>query len=414
MADYKGFDALHVALQDGVFSEVVRVKLTQSLAKLTPILSAEASASIEDLFPATQEWTTPDTPFYSLALQLVARVSSRAFLGERLCRDKDWLRISIAFTRDIFAAVPVLRAYPPLLRPLVRPFLPEVRRIKALQAAATRIIEPELRRRRKEREALRASGMAEGEGEQRTERPLDSLQWIDEVSASRSSGYDVVVGQLSLTIVSLHTTTAALANVMYDLVARPALIAELRREIVDVLGQSGAGCWEKTTLARLRLMDSVLKESQRLAPTGTLNVRRRTHAPLRLSDGTRIPAGAMLTVPVLPMWGEELYAGGQEYDGRRFLKLRERPGNENRWQFVTTAPDMYAFGHGRHACPGRFFASNELKIVLVHLLMKFDWRFAGEGQGIEARPKTVVTVESFRPDPTVKLAYRARTPDIEL
>lgn len=33
MADYKGFDALHVALQDGVFSEVVRVKLTQSLGE---------------------------------------------------------------------------------------------------------------------------------------------------------------------------------------------------------------------------------------------------------------------------------------------------------------------------------------------------------------------------------------------
>ncbi|KAL2286223.1 hypothetical protein FJTKL_07028 [Diaporthe vaccinii] len=32
------------------------------------------------------------------------------------------------------------------------------------------------------------------------------------------------------------------------------------------------------------------------------------------------------------------------------------------------------FGHGAHACPGRFFAANEVKIALAHLLMKYDWR----------------------------------------
>jgi len=36
---------------------------------------------------------------------------------------------------------------------------------------------------------------------------------------------------------------------------------------------------------------------------------------------------------------------------------------------------MYiGFGHGMHACPGRFFAGNELKVALAHLLLKYDWK----------------------------------------
>src|SRR5579871_6099626 len=32
------------------------------------------------------------------------------------------------------------------------------------------------------------------------------------------------------------------------------------------------------------------------------------------------------------------------------------------------------FGLGKHACPGRFFAINEIKIALHHLLLKYDIR----------------------------------------
>jgi cytochrome P450 len=34
-----------------------------------------------------------------------------------------------------------------------------------------------------------------------------------------------------------------------------------------------------------------------------------------------------------------------------------------------------AFGLGKHACPGRFFASNEMKVALCHLLLKYDFEF---------------------------------------
>ena len=97
---------------------------------------------------------------------------------------------------------------------------------------------------------------------------------------------------------------------------------------------------------------------------------RRAMESFTLSDGTRIPKGAYLQVPTFDMpdgdrWGPNKH----KFDGRRFLDLRNQPGQENRWQFVTTSAEHLGFGHGQHACPGRFFASNEIKIAIAHLLL---------------------------------------------
>ncbi|KAI3397101.1 hypothetical protein diail_11244 [Diaporthe ilicicola] len=41
-----------------------------------------------------------------------------------------------------------------------------------------------------------------------------------------------------------------------------------------------------------------------------------------------------------------------DFDGHRFLRMRQTPGKENQAHFVTTGPDSLGFGHGQHACPG--------------------------------------------------------------
>ena len=41
-------------------------------------------------------------------------------------------------------------------------------------------------------------------------------------------------------------------------------------------------------------------------------------------------------------------------------------------QFVTTNEQNLGFGYGRHACPGKFFAANEVKMILARLLVTYD------------------------------------------
>lgn len=74
--------------------------------------------------------------------------------------------------------------------------------------------------------------------------------------------------------------------------------------------------------------------------------------------------------------------GDSVFDAWRYKKLREQQeGKGNAYQHVTPSSDHLGFGLGPHACPGRFFASNELKIVLAHLLLKFDMKLTNDGAG---------------------------------
>ena len=43
------------------------------------------------------------------------------------------------------------------------------------------------------------------------------------------------------------------------------------------------------------------------------------------------------------------------------------------------------FGYGRHACPGRFFATNEIKMIVAKMILDYDIKMPGNVEGIEAR-----------------------------
>ena len=131
---------------------------------------------------------------------------------------------------------------------------------------------------------------------------------------------------------------------------------------------------------------------------------------VELSDGTFIPRGSAIAVSAHSMWDPEVYDKPQDWDGRRFLRMRETAGQEHQAQLVSTSPDHLGFGHGQHACPGRFFASNEAKVILIHLLLKYDWRL------FEAAPLPQLHYYGFsiRADPATKMEYRRRTPEIAI
>ena len=130
---------------------------------------------------------------------------------------------------------------------------------------------------------------------------------------------------------------------------------------------------------------------------------------VELSHGVKLRKGDMVMVTTPQSMGDpEVFEDPDRFIGDRFLKLRELPGNENKWQYVTTSTDHIGFGHGQHACPGRFFAGNELKIALAHMLLQYDWKIA---DGYTAR--NIEKAQGIIPDPTVKISYKRREAEIE-
>ncbi|KAL1643064.1 hypothetical protein SLS58_005033 [Diplodia intermedia] len=380
--------------EDHIFHDVVRKNLTQALGGMTASLSEEATKVIGELIPPAKDWTPMQ--FAHRSPMLAARLSAKVFLGEPICHNQAWLNISIRYTIDAFEAAKKLRTFAPWVRPLVHRFLPELRVAQDHIKQARSIIEPEVAARRAARREAALAGTKT--------KSTDAIGWFEDVAAGRP--FDVVYAQLLLSVVAIHTTSLTITTLLYDLTANPQYIALLREEIAQVLREDGG--WKKTSLYKMKLLDSCMKESQRVHVLGANVMTRRVEQAVTLSDGTRLPKGSHIAMPTFQMydpanWGPD----ADKFVGHRFLDMRNQPGQENRWQFVTTSTEHMGFGHGQHACPGRFFASNEIKIAVAHLLLKYDWKFEGE------QPRSL-TESEYVPDPSAKILYKSREPEIKL
>jgi cytochrome P450 len=137
-----------------------------------------------------------------------------------------------------------------------------------------------------------------------------------------------------------------------------------------------------------------------------------------LADGTKIPRGSNVTVLTDNMLSPTIYSDPQKFDPYRYLNMRKNPGEENKWQFVTTSPEHIGFGHGMHACPGRFFASNEVKVALVFLLLRFEWKvdesYAIEENGEEKQAAVKYIGTEMIVDPDMKILFKRRQPEIDI
>jgi hypothetical protein len=81
----------------------------------------------------------------------------------------------------------------------------------------------------------------------------------------------VADAQLALSVVAIHTTTELLTGALLDLAQNDGFIESLRDEMIPVLREqnddadaTGKTSWKKNSLYKLKLMDSALKESQRM------------------------------------------------------------------------------------------------------------------------------------------------------
>jgi cytochrome P450 len=76
---------------------------------------------------------------------------------------------------------------------------------------------------------------------------------------------------------------------------------------------------------------------------------RLTLRPFTFSNGVTIPAGTIVCIPASATHKDgRLYANPDEFDGFRFVKLRESEAM-SRHQVVSTSSEHLAFGIGRHA-----------------------------------------------------------------
>lgn len=126
-----------------------------------------------------------------------------------------------------------------------------------------------------------------------------------------------------------------------------------------------------------------------------------------LKNGTILTPGTYVLCPAgLVSLDPEIWESPMEFRGFRFSDLRSaKKEDAHKYQFATVTPRAVHFGYGRQACPGRFFASYEIKSIMASILSNFDLRVVDEKVG---RPKNICSGAMVAPDEKAQIMFIRR------
>ncbi|KAG7094523.1 hypothetical protein E1B28_005352 [Marasmius oreades] len=367
--------------------ETIQGPLTRNLATRFSEVYDEINTAFEDELPSTDDWVK--VPTLQRTLKIVCRVSNRLFVGLPLCRNDDWKALNISYTIDFFLTVSKVGLFPKFLQPLVAWVAsPLPRNLKRAMSHVGPIIQDRIAR-------FRA-------GENDLENDL--LTWLIQASPQQGNTKPEELAKrlLATNMAAIHTTSQAFTHALINIAAHPEYISPLRAEMEWAIGTDG---WSKAAMGKMRKLDSFLKESQRVSSSPATSVRRLASKDFRFSNGTLIPKGTIISAsPYALNFDENSYENPYTFDGFRSYNKRSEQGESLKHQMVTPGVDYVAFGTGKHACPGRFFAVNEIKALFSHTLLHYDVKLDER----DAAPKTEMVAGRIQTNSTTQVMFRRR------
>ncbi|KAJ6557997.1 cytochrome P450 [Mycena capillaripes] len=383
----------HEQFHDPYQIPVIRTPMTRNIGAGFPALRSEAVAAFEDLVPAkTGEWIS--VPAMQTALPILSRVSNRFFIGLK-CRDPEYIKITAEFPLGVTTDAIWLHAIPSILRPIAARLFGN---LEPATRAAMKHLGPILQYRLEMDDKY-------GPHWPDADRPNDMISWLlDEARGhpKRRTVRQLTRQVLNVNFGALHTTTQGFVHALYNLAAHPEYAEPLRKEVESVLYSEG---WTKAAMGKMVKLDSFFKESSRIMPLLAVGVVRQALKDFTFSDGTTVPAGTLVGIPVLAEHHDDAnYENGDVFDGFRFSRMREQVGEGAKHQMVALTSDFLTFGLGRHACPGRFFAATVQKLLLAHVIVTYDVKFK---DGV--RPADEWMALMATPHSTAEVMFRRRT-----
>lgn len=267
----------------------------------------------------------------------------------------------------VFTIVFFLRCVPAFLQPILVWLLPAKWRLARSWATLHRTVQPELERRK-------------NESQEGTDPNV--ISWMIQDGKTDLERNPVALGQLvgALTAGGTYSTAGLVAGVMADVTSHPKLLAEIRDEI-RAKHQEINGNWDKASLNSLPKLDSVMKETSRLAPSSVVIYSRHMLEDYTLSTGLKLSKGQRITVvPHLQFMNPEVFENPAEFDG-----LRHMSGEPFRRVDTT----LLTWGAGRWACPGRFLANTMAKSLLIKLFDEYEFKL------IEGKPPKKLSAHEF-------------------
>jgi cytochrome P450 len=363
-------------------------------------------------------------------MNIIARASNRVFVGLPLCRNEQYLKSMGAFAQDVNTSFILLRFVPKILEPLLGRLIaiPNNRHFKQAAALHGPLVD----------ERLANIAKKDANPDWDWEEPNDYLTWHIRLAQKENNQVELqpeMIGRrlMPINFGAIHTTVFTITNCFFDMLALKSVEEHgTHMSPVEVIRQearaeyvASEGSWSKQSLARLVQADSAIRESMRVSNFLTRGLQRKVIAKEGIENkraGWKLPFGATIGIDVHSVMHDPLiYPNPDSYDPFRFARAREQEeassGSEGEQPKVagsleskqlglsTTSGTFLPFGHGRHACPGRFLVSHELKMLLAYATMFY------EIEPLETRPANTWFGQHVIPPMKAKIRVRRRRPD---
>ncbi|KAF9928108.1 hypothetical protein FBU30_002644 [Linnemannia zychae] len=370
----------HKDVDSRITHEIVRDNISPNLPLFTPRIVEQLERVVTEQLGECDRKIV-DKPI-KIVQDMIAYAMANVFMGPEVAKHREVIDTFIQVTYDFGVVISrekrknswnawANKTKYGILNPLNK-------HIQVLAKAVSPVVEE---RRRQESEAM--------ENGVEYDRPLDIMQrLLDNNDKYQFVDLEDLCGHLLILIlVSVHTTTDTSTNLLYYLACFPEYVEPLYQEQQEVLGQITA---ERTAerekklqsgevasledfagteldpaqdralsaaaVKRMVHMDSFVREIFRYR-TQRLDLMHLARRPVTLSNGMKIAKGQMVIMNLHSLHQTNEYQG-------------EDPSEFRPWRFLgkakaatKAATDFLPFGMGRHACPGRFLAIQELKTV---------------------------------------------------
>jgi cytochrome P450 len=395
-----------IIIEEPIHLKIIASNLTHQISPLINDILDETEWAFKEFWgDDTTRFT--DIVVFETMRRIIGSVTNRAFVGLPTCRNPGLVDAGMSYTRALPEEAKYLRMYPGFMKPLVAPFY--TKRTKAHTKDFYNILNPEIQKRLKEYDIYHSNPDKGLEPDHN-----DFLQWsIAQAKAhpdSRMSKPSTLAGRiLMVNFAAIHTTSFTVTHAIFDLISsKQEYVDELREEISSVLADHG-GEWNKKALVEMEKLDSIVRESLRLHMVSTFGVPRLVIGKdgFKTLSGVHIPKGNIVAVPGKNIATDEsFYPDADTYKPFRFAEKRKDEEVEYakraRQAAPTTSAEYLAFGHGKHACPGRFFAASEMKLILGHMVMNYDIEI------LDKRPPDIFAGVARLPPMAAKIRVRRR------
>ncbi|KAI1465431.1 putative cytochrome P450 [Daldinia caldariorum] len=393
---------VNLILESRAHHTIVQRRLTPRLGLMIPRLEREIHEACNESLPKSQEWVEFQ-PYKALS-RVSARIAAQAIVPPEFSHHKRWLEISVEYTENLFKTVIITRVFPSWMQSFICCLLPSFWAGQRYMRDAKRLLGPRIL------ELLLMSD--EGTREvQPSESDSNILNWlVDTVKGGDRNADTIAHVEVLLALAAVHTTLLRMVNVLYDVIAS-GLAAELQSEIEEVASRSEA--WSKSSYDSLYKLDSVLSESQRMSPPTTLGMKRIFLVEYTFMNGLHVPKGTYAAMPIYAIENDPAHTSNPEaFDGLGNYRLMlehqvsdDGNGDEGRrFRFSTPSRTVLNFGYGRHACPGRHFASLILKILFTKLLTEYEFDFLPGSK----RPNNLMVHEFLFTSPWQRMLIRKK------